>query len=151
MRHDHGSQFIAEDFQQEIAFLGIKDSASYVREPQGAWVLKALSKDGLVLGGRVGVDASTMEANAARKTIVRRDTGESCRKMLLRLAKESGIDSPKDDDLARMDRKRVGKTLSNKDWRLQVDPKAKITKMKDGRPHFFLNSDKPPRSPIPET
>ena len=100
------------------------------------WVLKVLSKDGLVLGGRIGVDASTMEANAALKTIVRRDTGESYRKMLLRMAKESGIDSPTDEDLARMDRKRVGKTLSNKDWQSQVDPEAKIAKMKDGRTHL---------------
>lgn len=97
------------------------------------WVLKVLSKEGLVLGGCIGVDASTMEANAALKTIVRRDTGESYRKMLLRMAKESGIESPTDEDLARMDRKRPGKTLSNKDWRSPVDPEAKITKMKDGR------------------
>jgi transposase len=57
------------------------------------WVLKVLSKNGLVLGDRIGVDSSTMEANGALKTIVRRDTGENCRKMLLRMAKESGIDS----------------------------------------------------------
>lgn len=100
------------------------------------WVLKVLSKEGLVLGGRIGVDASTMEANAALKTIVRRDTGESYRKMLQRMAKESGIESPTDEDLARMDRKRTGKTLSNKDWRSPVDPEAKITKMKDGRTHL---------------
>jgi hypothetical protein len=99
------------------------------------WVLKVLSKGGLILGSRIGVDASTMEANAALKTIVRRDTGESYRKMLLRMAKESGIDSPMDEELARMDRKRVGKTLSSKDWQSQVDPEAKITKMKDGRTH----------------
>ena len=69
------------------------------------WVLKVLSKEGLVLGGRIGVDASTMEANAALKTIVRRDTGESYRQMLGRMAKESGIESATDEDLARMDRK----------------------------------------------
>jgi len=100
------------------------------------WVFKVLSKDGLVLGGRIGVDASKMEANAALKTIVRRDTGENCRKMLLRVAKESGIESPTDEDLARMDRKRTGKTLSNKGWRSPVGPDAKITKMKDGRTHL---------------
>ena len=100
------------------------------------WVFKVLSEDGLVLGGRIGVDASTMEANAALKTIVRRDTGESYRKMLLRMAKESGIESPTDEDLARMDCKGTGKTLSNKDWESSVDPDAKITKMKDGRTHL---------------
>lgn len=84
-----------------------------------------LSKDGLVLGGRIGMDASTMEGNAALKTIVHRDTGESYRKMLLRMAKVSGIGSPTAEDLARMDRKRVGKNLSNTDWQSQVDPEAK--------------------------
>jgi len=100
------------------------------------WVLKVLSKEGLVLGGRIGVDASTMEANAALKTIVRRDTGENYRQMLGRMARESGVESATDEDLARMDRKRPGKTLSNKDWRSPVDPEAKITKMKDGRTHL---------------
>lgn len=100
------------------------------------WVLKVLSKEGLVLGGRIGVDASTMEANAALKTIIRRDTGENYRQMLGRMARESGVESATDEDLARMDRKRPGKTLSNKDWRSPVDPEAKITKMKDGRTHL---------------
>ena len=100
------------------------------------WVLKVLSKERLVLGGRIGVDASTMEANAALKTIVRRDTGESYRKMLLRMAKDSGIKSPTDEELARLDRKRKGKTLSNKDWQSPVDPEAKIAKLKDGRTHL---------------
>ncbi len=100
------------------------------------WVLKVLSKEGLVLGGRIGVDASTMEANAALKTIVRRDTGESYRKMLVRMAKNSGVESPMDEDLTRLDRKRKGKTLSNKDWQSPVDPEAKITKLKDGRTHL---------------
>lgn len=100
------------------------------------WVLKALSKEGLVLGGRIGVHASTMEAHAALKTIVRRDTGESYRKRLVRMARESGIESPTDEALARLDRKRKGKTLSNKDWQSPVDPEAKITKLKDGRTHL---------------
>jgi len=100
------------------------------------WVLKVLRKDGLVLVGRIGVDASTMEANAVLKPIVRRDTGESYRKMLLRMAEESGVESPTDEDLARMDRKRTGKTLSNIDWESPVDPDAKITKMMNGRTHL---------------
>jgi len=100
------------------------------------WVLKALSKEGLVLGGRIGVHASTMEAHAALKTIVRRDTGESYRKRLVRMTRESGIESPTDEELARLDRKRKGKTLSNKDWQSPADPGAKITKLKDGRTHL---------------
>jgi transposase len=100
------------------------------------WVLKVLSKEGLVLGGRIGVDASTMEANAALRTIVRRDTGENYRQMLARMAKESGIEAPTGEELARMDRKRKGKTLSNKEWEYPVDPEARIAKLKDGRTHL---------------
>ena len=83
--------------------------------------------------GGIGVDASTMEANAALRTIVRRDTGESYRQMLLRMAKGSGIVAPTVDDLVRLDRQRKDKSLSNKDWRSPVDPEAKVAKMKDGR------------------
>ena len=80
------------------------------------WVLKLVAERGLVKGERIGVDGSTMEANAALRTIVRRDSGESYRAMLTRMAKESGIDTPSAEDLARFDRKRKGKTLSNADW-----------------------------------
>jgi transposase len=65
---------------------------------------------------RVGVDGSTMEANAALRTIVRRDNGEAYREMLTRMAKESGVETPTIDGLIRLDRKRKGKKLSNEDW-----------------------------------
>lgn len=97
------------------------------------FVLEILDKEGLVKGKRIGVDASTMEANAAMRNIVRKDTGEGYREMLKRIAKESGIETPKDEDLVRMDRKRKGKKLSNKDWESPVDADARIAKMKDGR------------------
>ena len=71
--------------------------------------------------------------NAARRNIVRRDTGEGYRGMLERLAQESGIETPTAEDLARLDRKRKGKKLSNQDWVSRSDPEAKIAKMKDGR------------------
>src|ERR1700751_587429 len=77
-----------------------------------------------------------MEADAALRTIVRRDNGESYREMLTRMAKESGIDTPSAEDLARFDRKRKGKTLSNADWESPTDPEAKIAKMKDGTTHL---------------
>ena len=77
-----------------------------------------------------------MEANAALRTIVRRDNGESYREMLTRMATESGIDTPSAEDLARFDRKRKGKTLSNADWKSPTDPEAKIAKMKDGTTHL---------------
>ncbi|HET6520341.1 MAG TPA: transposase, partial [Geminicoccaceae bacterium] len=107
-----------------------------VHEAVFAWVLQRLAEHGLVKGGRIGVDASTMEANAALRTIVRRDTGESYREMLRRLAVESGIATPTADDLIRLDRKRRGKRLSNEDWTSPSDPEARIAKLKDGRTHL---------------
>ena len=85
---------------------------------------------------RIGVDGSTMEANAALRTIVRRDNGESYRAMLTRMAEESGIETPSAEDLARFDRKRKGKTLSNADWKSPIDPEARIARMKDGTTHL---------------
>ena len=100
------------------------------------WVLQALTKSGLVVGERLGIDASTMEANAAMRSIVRRDTGETYQQMLERIAKDSGIKTPTREELARMDRKRKGKKLSNKDWKSESDEDARITKMKDSRTHL---------------
>ncbi len=100
------------------------------------WVLKLVAERGLVKGERIGVDGSTMEANAALRTIVRRDNGESYRAMLTRMAQESGIETPTAEDLARFDRKRKGKTLSNADWKSPTDPDARIAKMKDGTTHL---------------
>ena len=100
------------------------------------WVLKLVAERGLVKGERIGVDGSTMEANAALRTIIRRDTGESYRAMLTRMAQESGIETPSAEDLARFDRKRKGKTLSNADWKSPTDPDARIAKMKDGTTHL---------------
>lgn len=97
------------------------------------WVLGVIAEAGLVQGDRIGVDASTMEANAAMRTIVRKDTGEGYRQMLHRMAKESGMDMPTTEDLSRMDRQRKGKKTSNKDWESQTDPDARVARMKDGR------------------
>ena len=74
-----------------------------------------------------------MEANAALRSIVRRDSGEGYREMLVRMAKESGIATPTADDLVRLDRARTGKKLSNADWQSPIDPDARIAKLKDGR------------------
>jgi transposase len=100
------------------------------------WVLKLVAERGLVKGERIGVDGSTMEANAALRTIVRRDNGESYRVMLTRMGQESGIETPSAEDLARFDCKRKGKTLSNADWKSPTDPDARIAKMKDGTTHL---------------
>jgi len=99
------------------------------------WVLQCLSMAGLVKGKTVGIDATTLEANAALRSIVRRDTGEGYEEFLTRLAKASGIRTPTRADLARIDRKRKKKG-SNDDWMHPHDPDAKVAKMKDGRTHL---------------
>jgi transposase len=99
------------------------------------WVLQCLSTAGLVKGRTIGIDATTLEANAALRSIVRRDSGESYEEFLTTLAKASGIGTPTRADLSRIDRKRKRKG-SNDDWTHPHDPDAKITKMKDGRTHL---------------
>ena len=99
------------------------------------WVVGVLAKAGLVQGKTLGVDATTLEANAALRSIVRRDSGESYEEFLTRLAKASGIETPTREDLTKLDRKRKKKG-SNDDWTHPHDPDAKITKMKDGRTHL---------------
>jgi transposase len=99
------------------------------------WVLERLRDQGGVKGKTVGIDATTLEANAAMRSIVRRDNGESYEEFLKGLAKESGIDTPTREDLARLDRTRKNKA-SNKDWVNPHDADARITKMKDGRTHL---------------
>ena len=86
-------------------------------------------------GKTIGIDATTLEANAALRSIVRRDSGETYQEFLTRLAQASGIETPTRADLARLDRKRPKKGR-NKDWRHPHDPDARITKMKDGRTHL---------------
>ena len=90
---------------------------------------------GLLKGQTVAIDATTLEANAAMRSIVRRATGESYQEFLTRLAAASGIKTPTREALARLDRRRKKRT-SNKDWENPSDPDAKITKMKDGRTHL---------------
>lgn len=99
------------------------------------WVLERLAAAGLVKGKTIGIDATTLEANAAMRSIVRRDTGDTYQEFLTGLAKASGIKTPTRDALARLDRRRRNKA-SNDDWMSPSDPDAKITKMKDGRTHL---------------
>jgi transposase len=96
------------------------------------WILQVLAT---VKGKTIGIDATTLEANAALRSIVRRDSGETYQEFLTRLAQASGIETPTRADLARLDRKRPKKGR-NKDWRHPHDPDARITKMKDRRTHL---------------
>jgi transposase len=99
------------------------------------WILGVLADRGLVKGKTVGVDATTLEANAAMRSIVRRDNGASYEEFLTDLAKQSGIETPSREDLARVDRKRTKKG-SNEEWMSPSDPDARIAKMKDGTTHL---------------
>jgi transposase len=99
------------------------------------WVLSMLAEEGLLKGNTVSVDGTTLEANAALRSIVRRDTGQGYDDFLKGLAKESGIETPTREQLAKLDRKRKKKG-NNDDWKNPHDPDAQITKMKDGRTHL---------------
>ena len=99
------------------------------------WVLKVLADYDLVSGKTVGIDATTLEANAAMRSIVRKDTKQNYQEFLTDLAKASGIETPTREDLAKIDRTRKHKA-SNDDWENPHDPDAKIAKMKDGSTHL---------------
>ena len=99
------------------------------------WIVQVLATAQLVKGKTIGIDATTLEANAALRSIVRHDSGETYQAFLTRLAQASGIATPTRADLARLDRKR-SKKGRNTEWRHPHDPDASITKMKDGRTHL---------------
>ena len=99
------------------------------------WVLERIASSGLLRGKTIGIDATTLEANAALRSIVRRDSGQGYEEFLMELAKTSGIQTPRREDLAKLDRKRTGKG-SNRQWKHPHDPDARISRMKDGRTHL---------------
>ena len=99
------------------------------------WIQQRLVERGLLTAGPLGIDGTTLEANAALRSIVRRDTGETYQAFLTQLAQASGIETPTREDLVRIDKNRKNKG-SNEDWEHPHDPDAKITKMKDGRTHL---------------
>ena len=100
------------------------------------FVLKLLDTQGLLRGKTLGIDATTLEANAAMKSIVRKDTGEDWKEYLRQLAKAEGIENPTDDGLRRIDRGRPDKKVSNQEWQSPTDPDSRIARMKDGRTHL---------------
>ena len=104
------------------------------------FVLTEVARRGLLHGKTIGIDATTLEANAAMRSIVRRDTGESYLEYLRKLAQEAGIDPSDEDAVRRMDRKRKKKT-SNEDWANPRDPEAEVTKMKDGTTHLAYKAE----------
>lgn len=107
-----------------------------VHEEVFAFVVKIAKSKGMVKGKSLAVDTTTLEANAAMKSIVRKDTGKGWSDYVRDLAEEEGIEDPTEEDLRRFDRERRGKKTSNKDWQSSTDPDSRIAKMKDGRTHL---------------
>jgi len=105
------------------------------------FTLKTLNEGGFLKGKAFGIDATTLEANAAMKSIVRRDNGASWKEFMLELAEAEGMENPTDGDLRRLDRRRKNKKASNKEWENKHDPDARIAKMKDGRTHFAYKAE----------
>jgi transposase len=112
-----------------------------VHEEVFVFVLKIAADKKLLKGKTVAVDSTTLEANAAMKSIERKDTGEDWKAYLTRLAQEEGIENPTDEDLRRFDKKRTGKKVSNDDWESPIDPDSRIAKMKDGTTHLAYKAE----------
>jgi transposase len=105
------------------------------------FVLSLLKKHGLVRGKSLAIDATTLEANAAMRNIVRKDTGENWKEYLVGLAKAEGLENPTEEDLRRLDRGRANKKVSNQQWKSSTDPDSRIAKMKDGRTHLAYKAE----------
>jgi transposase len=105
------------------------------------FVLGLLEKKGLVRGKSIAIDATTLEANAAMRSIVRKDTGEKWKEYLQSLAKAEGIENPTEEDLRRLDRARKDKKVSNEKWKSSTDGDSRIAKMKDGRTHLAYKAE----------
>jgi transposase len=105
------------------------------------FVLGLLERQGLLRGKSVAIDATTLEANAAMKSIVRKDTGEDWKQYLRGLAQAEGIEDPTEEDLRRLDRGRKDKKVSNQQWESPSDPDSRIAKMKDGRTHLAYKAE----------
>jgi transposase len=104
------------------------------------FVLRVAVEYGLLNGKTIAVDATTLEANAAMKSLVRRDTGEDWKAYVRGLAAAEGLANPTDEELRRFDKTRKKKT-SNKDWQSATDPASRVTKMKDGRTHLAYKAE----------
>ena len=109
------------------------------------FVLSIAAVKGLLAGKTVGVDSTTLEANAAMKSIVRKDTGEDWRAYVVRLMREEGVieedQEPTDEEVRRFDKGRKDKRVSNDEWQSSTDPESRIAQMKDGRTHLAYKAE----------
>jgi transposase len=112
-----------------------------VHEEVFAFVLRLTGTHGLLDGKAVGVDSTLLEADAAMKTLQRRDTGDDYKTYLRKLAADAGLENPTDEELRRFDKKRKDKKMSNEEWVSPSDPESKIAKMKDGSTHLTYKAE----------
>ena len=137
---------LAEDTPDHSSLTRVRDRLPLsVHQQVFCFVLAVAEQQGLLAGKTVGVDATTLEADAAMKSIVRRDTGEDWQAYVRRLMQETGQiepgDEPSAEEIARFDRKRKDKKVSNREWQSETDPDSRITKMKDGRTHLAYKAE----------
>lgn len=137
---------LTEDSPDHSSLTRIRDPLPLtVQNEVFRFVLQAAAEHGLLRGKTVAVDATTLEANAAMKSIIRLDTGEDWKEYLKRLMQEEGLleedDQPTDEDLRRFDQSRKNKKVSNSEWVSETDPESRITRMKDGRTHLVYKAE----------
>src|SRR5206468_3768022 len=112
-----------------------------IHEAVFTFVLQIAVEKKLLSGETVATDSTMLEANAAMKTIVRKETGEDWKEYLRRLAQEAGIEDPSEEELRRFDRRRKDKKVSNEEWESPTDPGSRIAKMKDGTTHLAYKAE----------
>ena len=109
------------------------------------FVLSIAADHRLIDGKAVGVDSTTLEANAAMKSIIRRDTGEDWKQYVIRLMRAEGLideqHEPTDEEIRRYDKSRKNKKVSNAEWFSPSDAEARITQLKDGRTHLAYKAE----------
>ncbi|MFO0904013.1 MAG: transposase [Pirellulales bacterium] len=137
---------LTEDTPDHSSMSHLRDRLSQdVHHSVFAWVLKLAREKQLLKGKTVGVDSSTLEANAAMKSIVRRDTGEDWEAYVTQLMKADGVippdHKPTAEEIRNFDRQREGKRVSNDDWVSETDPESRITRMKDGTTHLAYKAE----------
>jgi transposase len=138
---------LAEDSPDHSSLSVIRNRLPFeVHAEVMVWVLRLAQEKKLLKGHSMGVDSTTLEANAAMKSIVRRDTGEDWKEYLTRLMQEEGLideddEPPSDDQLRRFDKQRKNKKVSNDEWVSETDPDSRIARMKDGTTHLAYKAE----------
>jgi len=135
-----------EDSPDHSSLTRVRDRLPYeVHAAVFEKVLTLAKEKKLLRGKTVGVDSTTLEANAAMKSIVRRDTGENWKEYVLGLMREAGLvdeeHPPSDEEVRRFDKERKDKRVPNAEWVSPSDPDSRITKMKDGTTHLAYKAE----------